>query len=96
MRREIVERRRDLAGDRALHVDGAAAVEHAVGDLARERRMRPVRLVARRHHVGVAGEHQMRRGGADAGVEVLDSVGAGLREGDAMDREARALRARAR
>ena len=40
--------------------------------------MRPGRLVARRHHVGVAGEHEMRRGRADAGVEILDVGGAGL------------------
>ncbi len=38
VRGEMIERRRDLAGDRALHVDGAAAVQHAVGDVARERR----------------------------------------------------------
>ena len=44
VRRKIVERRRDLAGDRALHVDGAAPVEHAVHDAALERRMRPRRL----------------------------------------------------
>ena len=88
---EIVERRCDLARDRALHVDRAAAVEHVARDLARERRMRPLRLIARRHHVGVAGQHQMRRRGADARVEILDRVGAGLLEGDAMHREARAL-----
>ena len=88
---EIVERGRDRAGDGAFHVDGAAAIERAVGDVAGERRMRPGRFVAGRHHVGMAGEHQMRRVGADAGVEVLDRRGAGLREGDAMDVEARAF-----
>ena len=84
--REVVERRGDLAGDRAFHVDRAAAVEHAFVDLARERRMAPARLVARRHHVGMAGEHQMRRGGADARVEIFHRIGAGLLEGDAMRR----------
>jgi hypothetical protein len=87
VRGQIVERRRHLAGDRALHVDRTAAVEHAVGDLAGERRMGPFRVVARRHHVGVAGEHEMRRRRADARVEVLDRVGAGLLEGHAMHRE---------
>ena len=61
VRGEMVERRRDLAGDRALHVDRAAAVEHAVVDVAGERRVRPRLRIAGRHHVGVAGEHQMRR-----------------------------------
>ena len=93
---EIVERRRDGAGDRALHVDRAAAVERVADDLAGERRLRPGGVVAGRHHVGVAGEHEMRRAGADAGVEVLDRRGAGLREGDAVDREARGLAARFR
>ena len=88
---EMIERRGDLAGDRALHVDGAAAVQHAVGDVGRERRVRPRLGIARRHHVGVAGEHQMRRAGADAGVEVLDVGGARLGERHAMHGEARAL-----
>ena len=59
---EMIEHRRQHAGDRALHVDGAAAEQDAVGDLAGERRMPPARLVARRHHVGMAGEDEMRRG----------------------------------
>ena len=88
---EMIERRRDLAGDRALHVDGAAAVQHAVGDVGRERRMRPRLGIAGRHHVGVAGEHQMRRAGADAGVEVLDIGGARLGERHPVHGEARAL-----
>ena len=57
---EMARHRRDEAGDAALHVDCAAAVELAVCDLRREGRMRPGRLVARRHDVGVAGKHQMR------------------------------------
>ncbi len=91
---EMVEHRGKPAGDRALHVDGAAAVQHAVSDVGAERRVLPVRLVARRHHVGVAGEHEMRLAGADAGVEVLDIVGAGLGEGDAVDGKARARQRR--
>ena len=79
---------------RALHVDRAAAVQHAVGDVAGERRMRPRLGIAGRHHVGVAGEHQMRRARADAGVEVLDIGGARLGEGHPVHGEARALQQR--
>jgi hypothetical protein len=70
--REIVERRGDLAGDRAFHVDGAAAVEHAVGNARLEWRMGPHALGAGRHHVGMAGEHEMRRARANARIEILD------------------------
>ena len=94
VRGEMIERRRDLAGDRALHVHRAAAVQHAAGDVARERRMRPRLGIAGRHHVGVAGEHQMRRARADAGVEVLDVGGAGLGERHPVHGEARALQQR--
>ena len=89
VRGEIVEARRHRAGDGALHVDGAAAVERVAHDLAGERRMRPFRFLARRHHVGVAGEHEMRALGADAGVEVFHRRRAGFLERDAVDREAR-------
>ena len=75
MHGEMIEARCDRAGRRALHVDRAAAVERVavrvLRDLARKRRMRPGRLVARRDDVGVAREDEMRRAGADAGVEVL-------------------------
>ena len=57
----MIERGCDRAGDAALHVDRAAAVERVVNDLGCERRSRPCRLVAGRHHVGVAGEDEMRR-----------------------------------
>ena len=40
VRGQIIERRRDEAGDAAFHVDGAAAVQHVVRDLAGKRRMR--------------------------------------------------------
>ncbi len=39
----------------------------------------------------MAGEHEVRPAAADARIEVLDVVGAGLRERDALDREAGAL-----
>ena len=74
VRGEVIERGGDEAGDAAFHVDGAAAVKHVARDLAGERRMAPGRLVARRHHVGVAGEHQIGLRGADAGIEI--SIGA--------------------
>ena len=88
---EMIEHGGERAGDAALHVDRAAAIELAAGDRAGERRMLPRRLVARRHHVGMAGEHQMGRGGADAGVEILHVVGARLAEGHAVHGEAGGL-----
>ncbi len=91
VRGEMIERGGERAGDRALHVHRATAVERAACDLAGERRMAPFRLVARRHDVGVAGEDEMRGGVAEAGVEVLDRRRAGLRESDAMDLESRSL-----
>ena len=86
--REIIEAAAIAQATRALHVDRAAAIERVADDLAGERRMRPFRFVARRHHVGVAGEDEVRARGADAGVEILDRRGAGLLEGDAVDGEA--------
>ena len=86
--REIIERRRHRAGDRALHIDGAAAIERIADDLPGEWRMRPLRFVARRNHVGMAGEDQIGARGADARVEILNRRGAGLLEGHAMDGEA--------
>ena len=55
---EMVEHRGDHAGDAAFHVDGAAAIQHAAGEVAGKRRMRPRACLARRHHVGVAGEQR--------------------------------------
>ena len=88
IRREMVEHGGDAGRDAAFHVDGAAAVERAVDDLAGEGRMRPRRFVAGRHDVGVAGEHQMRRAVADAGVEILHVRRADVRKGHAMHGEA--------
>ena len=85
---EIFQHRRDAAGDAALHVDRAAAVEKAVLDLAGERAMGPGALVAGRHHVGMPGKGDMRRAVADAGIEIVDIGGAGFAEGDAMHLEA--------
>jgi hypothetical protein len=85
---QILQHRGDAAGDAALHVNGAAAGEIAVLDLAGERAERPRRFVAGRHHVGVAGKGDMRRRRADAGIEVVDIGGAGFGERHAVDVEA--------
>src|SRR4029450_324088 len=53
---EMVEHRRDAAGNATLHVDGAAAIEKTVLHLARKRTMAPGALISRRHHVGMAGK----------------------------------------
>ena len=87
--RQMFQHGGDRAGDAALHVDGAAAVQHAVLHLARERRQRPCRLVAGRHHVGVAREHKVRSLRADPRKKVVDVGGARLGEGDAMHVKAR-------
>src|SRR6185369_15352287 len=81
---KMSKHRGDAAGDPALHVDGATAIEIAVLDLAGKRAMAPGRLVAGRHHVSMAGKGDVRRLGADPGIEVVDIGGAGLAEGDAV------------
>src|ERR1700761_5621829 len=53
---EILQPRSDAAGDAALHVDGAPAVEEAVLYLAGKGAQRPRRFIAGRDHVGMAGE----------------------------------------
>src|SRR5271169_2745000 len=89
---EISQHRRGAAGDAALHVDGAAAIEIAVLHLARERAKTPGGLIAWRHHVGMTREGDMRSGGADTGVEIVDVSGAGLAEGDAVRLETGAFK----
>src|SRR5581483_205473 len=88
---EIVQHGGDAAGDAALHVDRAAAVDKTVLHLAREGTNVPGTLVARGHHVGVAGECDMRGAVADAGIEIVDVGRSGLAEGDAVHREAGGL-----
>ena len=85
---EIIESGRDEAGDAALHVDRAAAVNLVVRDLAAKGRMLPGRLVARRHDVGMTGEHQIGLFAADARIEVFDRRRAGLGKRHAMHRKA--------
>jgi len=89
--REMVERRRHEAGDGAFHIDRAAAVEHVAGHHAGERRMFPRRFVARRHDVGVAGEHESGFGVAGARVEVFDRRSARRGECQALHRKSTLL-----
>src|SRR5215831_5748076 len=88
---EIAEHRGDAAGDAALHVDSAAAVEEAVFHLAREGSMAPGGLIARRHHIGVTGKRDVRRRVSDARIEIVDIGGAGLTKGHAVHFEAGTL-----
>ena len=88
---EVVEDRRDGAGDAALHVYCAAAIELFAGGLTSEWRMLPCCLVARRNHVGMTGEDEVRGRRSDAGVEIFDGVGAGFTECHPMDSEAGGL-----
>ena len=57
----MIERGGNGAGDAALHVDGATAVKLRPRDFAGKRRMRPGSFLTGRHHVGVAGEHEIGR-----------------------------------
>src|SRR5215470_12046680 len=54
IRGKMIEDGRDCAGDAAFHVDGAASVYLAAGNLAGKWRMLPGFLITRRHHVRVA------------------------------------------
>ena len=86
---EIVQRCRNEAGDAALHIDSAAAVNLVVCQFAAKGRMMPVCLVTRRHDIGMPGEHQIGFFTADACVKVFDRRGAGLGKGHAMHGKAR-------
>jgi hypothetical protein len=82
---------RDEAGDRALHVGGAAAPDHAVAQRAGERAGAPGLLGASRHHVGMAGKAQVRCGIADPRIEVVDVGCARVREFQAVAGEPQPL-----
>ena len=88
-RLDVVERGGDEAGDRPLHVGGAPAVQHPAQHVGGKRRMPPQPGIARRHHVGMAGEAEMRRAVADAGIEILDRLAATLVEAELLAHEAR-------
>ncbi len=85
---DVTGDRRHETGDAALHVDGAASVHFAFGDRGGEGRSAPGGLVADRHHIGVAGEHQMRSFAPDPGVKVLDIGRSGFLRHDPVDLEA--------
>ena len=61
--------RRDKGGDGRFHVGGAAAIEHAVRDLGGEGIGVPA--FAHRHHIGMAGKAEMRRGIAEPGIKIV-------------------------
>ena len=84
---KIIEGRCQHAGDRALHIDGTAAEQDFLGDLAGKRCVAPERAVARRHDVGMAREHEVRRPGPNAGVDVFSVVVARFGEHHAVNIE---------
>ena len=49
-------------GQAAFHVGRTAAVQHAVADVSREWRVRPLVLWPGRDYVGVASKHEQRGG----------------------------------
>ena len=69
---EILQHRRDAAGDAALHVDRAAAIEEAVLDVAGERAVAPCGFIAGRHHIGMPGKGDVRGSAANTGIEIVD------------------------
>ncbi|MCY1004634.1 hypothetical protein OV079_03420 [Nannocystis pusilla] len=71
----------DEAGDRALHVAGAAPVQHAAAQLARKGVDRPA--LAGRADVDVSEERDVRRTAAEPRHEVGHGVAAGTGEVDA-------------
>ena len=76
-----VVRHKPLAGDHhggetALHVGGTATIEHAIAFGRHEGWRRPVRRVAGRHHIGMAGKDQKGRTFAVGRPEVIDILNA--------------------
>ena len=74
----------DEAGDRAFHVGGAAADTGRRPVRGGEGVGRPGGEIARRHHVGMAGEAEIAPGLAEPRIEVQHLVGAGLGEFDGL------------
>ena len=70
--------------DCALHVAGAAPEQFAVGDIAGKGRVRPVRNVAGRHHIGMTREYEMRRAATDFREQVVDIRRVRIRERHTM------------
>jgi hypothetical protein len=71
------QRRGDHGGEAALHVAGAAPMQHAVADRPAEGVARPGARVSHRHDIGMAGDDEDRALAADPGVEILDVGRAG-------------------
>src|SRR5215470_10965509 len=69
---EILQHGRNAAGDAALHVDRATAIEKAVLHLAGKRPHAPDAFVAWGHHIGMTGEGDVRRMVSDARIEIVD------------------------
>ena len=88
---KVLQYSRDAAGDAALHVDGAAAIQIAVLNVARERAVAPRAFLAWGHNVGVAGKGDVGSRGADPCKQVIDIGGAGFTECDAVHLKARAF-----
>ncbi len=59
----------------------------ALRDLAGKRIEAPAVHIARRHHVGMAGEDEVRRAVADPGEEIVDIGRAGLVEDFALRKQ---------
>jgi hypothetical protein len=83
-RRQKPRHRGRETGDRAFHVGGAAADEDAVPSRGGEGVGRPAGKIARRHHVGMAGEAEIAPSLAEPRIEVQHLVGAGLGEFDGL------------
>src|SRR6185437_10202133 len=73
-------RRRGEAGDRALHVGGAAAVQRVATHGPAEGITGPGLAVARRHHVHMPGEAEIAARIAEPRIEVQHRLGARLAE----------------
>lgn len=92
--RQIVGNRGHESGDRPFHIGRAAPVQDAVGNLACERIPSPGRAVADRHHVGVAGENEVRLFASQTGVQIVDRIGSRFFEGQTRADEAQRLQLR--
>src|SRR5262245_51307904 len=74
-RLDVIERRRGEAGNRALHVRGAPAIEHPVADLGSKGRVAPQRGIARWDDIDMAREAKMRRPLAETRIEIVHRRG---------------------
>src|SRR5258706_4142798 len=77
--------------DCGFHIRGTAPVQHAFVYVRREGIETPELALTRRHHVGMAGEAEVRRGIADACIEIFDGGRSWLFKAQAMALEAQGL-----